>query len=172
MKGEVMDPTNPAAGALCVIDRARLDDLSAQARTAPRLRKNFNLHASEAEPCNRLLNALEPGTYVPPHRHLDPAKDETMVMVRGRMGVLVFDEAGRVTSTAVLEAGGACAGVNIPHGLYHSNVVWEPGTVVFEAKAGPFRPLLPAEKAPWAPPEGAPESAAYLRTLLGLFPAS
>jgi cupin fold WbuC family metalloprotein len=147
------------------IDAAMLDALSAQARSVPRLRKNLNLHASEADACNRLLNALEPGTYVQAHRHLDPSKDETMLMVRGRLGVITFHDDGGVAEAVVIGAGGACPGVNIPHGLYHATVAWEPA-VFFEAKAGPYRPLLPEERAPWAPPEGAPEAAGYAAALL------
>jgi cupin fold WbuC family metalloprotein len=158
--------------ALYRIDAAALDALSAQARSAPRLRKNLNLHASEADACNRLLNALEPGTYVQPHRHFDPAKDETMIMVRGRLGVIAFHDDGRVAEAVVLEAGGPRPGVNIPHGLYHATVCLAPGAVFFETKAGPYRPLVPGERAPWAPPEGSPDVAAYLQALLAHVPAS
>ena len=152
-----------------VIGRDLLDDLSAQARRAARRRKNFNLHRSEQEPCHRLLNALEPDTYIPPHCHSEPAKDETMVMVRGRLGLVAFDAAGQVTGTALLEAGGASVGVTIPHGLFHALVALVPGTIFFEAKAGPYRPLQPEEKAAWAPAEGDPAAPAFLARLKKLF---
>ncbi|HEX9024766.1 MAG TPA: WbuC family cupin fold metalloprotein, partial [Geobacteraceae bacterium] len=77
-----------------IIDRKMLDQLSLEAGSTPRLRKNLNLHPSDDFCCHRLFNAVEPGSYVRPHRHLDPAKDETMVAVRGRLGVVVFDDAG------------------------------------------------------------------------------
>jgi cupin fold WbuC family metalloprotein len=161
----------PAMKQLQVIDRPALEELSAQARSAPRLRKNLNMHASEQEPCNRLLNAIEPGTYIPPHCHQDLTKDESMVMVRGRMGLVVFNEEGRVTEKVLMEpVVGRCA-VTIPHGVFHSLVALESGTIFFEAKAGPYRPLLPAEKAAWAPAEGAPGAAAYLVALREQFPA-
>ena len=78
-----------------IIDQAFLDSISAQAKTAPRKRKNFNFHATETALSHRLLNALEPTTYIAPHRHLDPTKDESMVIVRGKMGVVFFDERAR-----------------------------------------------------------------------------
>jgi cupin fold WbuC family metalloprotein len=156
---------------LQLVTRQLLNDVSAQAKAAPRLRKNFNLHASEQEPCNRLLNAVEPGTYVMPHCHADPAKDETMLMVRGRMGVMVFDGAGEVSETALLEAGGENCAVTIPHGVVHSTVALESGTIFFEAKAGPYRPLTAQEKAAWAPAEGAVGAAACVERFRQLFPA-
>jgi len=151
------------------VDRKLLDELSAQAKAAPRLRKNFNIHVSEAEPCNRLLNGLEPGTYVQPHCHADPAKDEAMVMVRGRMGLVIFDDRGSVVETIVLEAGGDVVAVSIPHGVFHTLISLEPGSIFFEAKAGPYRALQPNEKSNWAPAEGTPGVTAYLVGLRRLF---
>lgn len=145
-----------------IIDQATLDRISLQAKQSPRRRKNFNFHESENARSHRLLNAIEPGTYIPPHRHLDPHKDESMLMVRGRMGALFFDADGNVTQQVVLGAGGAAVGINIPHGVFHSLVALEPGTVFFESKAGPYAMLTADERAPWAPQEGAPEAGAYL----------
>ncbi len=147
------------------IDAALLDQTSAAARTNPRRRKNHNFHAADDAACHRLLNAVEPGSYIPPHRHLDPAKDEAMIVLRGRLGVVFFDEAGRVADQAVLAPGGAQVGVEIPHGTYHTVLALEPGTVFFEAKAGPYLPLTAEERAPWAPGEGEEGAAAYLAGL-------
>lgn len=154
---------------LSTINSKLLDEVSGQASAAPRKRKNLNLHTCEQEPCNRLLNAMEPGTYFVPHCHSDPAKDETMVMLRGSVGMVVFDDKGNVEEKVFLEAGGENCGVTIPHGVFHSMVVLEPGTVLLEAKGGPYRPLQPQEHAGWAPPEGSPEAPAYLKKLAGLF---
>lgn len=148
---------------------ALLDEVSAEARKSPRKRKNRNFHAADASRCNRLLNALEPGTYIRPHRHLDPEKEESMVLVRGRMGLVCFDGAGTVTESAVLEAGSGVFGVDIPVGVYHTAVCLASGTVFFEAKAGPYRPFLPEEVAPWAPEEQDPAVAAYLAGLEAMF---
>ena len=152
-----------------LIDAALLDGVSAEAGASPRGRKNHNFHATDDFPAHRLLNAIEPGSYVAPHRHLDPNKDETMIALRGRLGVVLFDDAGAVAQTFVLEPGGMACGIDIPHGVYHSVLGCAPGTVMFESKGGPFRPLVAEEKAPWAPAEGSAEAPDYLRRLQALF---
>jgi cupin fold WbuC family metalloprotein len=148
-----------------VIDRSLLDQTTAGAIASPRGRKNFNFHASEGEVSNRLLNAIEPGSYVQPHRHAAASKDETLVVVRGRLAAVFFDDTGRATLTTILAAGGERIGVDIPHGTYHTLFALEPGTIFFEAKAGPYATLGPEERAPWAPAEGTPEATAYLARL-------
>ena len=152
-----------------IIDRKLLDRLSGEAGEHPRRRKNWNIHQNDAFCCHRLLNAIEPGSYIRPHRHLDPAKDETFLIVRGRLGVVLFDESGQVARKILLDAAGDTLAVDIPHGLFHGAVSLAPGTVFFEAKAGPYRPLADGEKADWAPEDGSPEAAAYLLSLEGLF---
>ena len=151
-----------------IIDQAVLDRISEGARQAPRLRKNHNLHANDQSACHRLFNGIEPGSYIRPHRHLHPDKDETFVLMRGSLGVVSFDEAGEVTWTALLKTGHAVA-ADIPHGVYHTAVALESGTIFFEAKAGPYLPLAEEEKGGFAPEEGSAEAAAYLERLAGLF---
>lgn len=138
-----------------------LDQVSAEARLSPRLRKNRNFHTSDGDMCHRLLNALEPGSYIPPHRHLDPNKEEAMLILRGRIVCLFFDDAGRVSDHAILSPG-EIGGVVIPVGQFHSLFALDSGAVFFEAKAGPYLPLTAEEKASWAPAEGSPEAAALL----------
>jgi len=151
-----------------VITQDLLDQVTAQARQGDRLRKNHNLHPTDAFCCHRLLNAMEPGSYIQPHRHLDSNKDESMVILRGRLGIVSFDEAGAVTGAHLLQAGDAVA-VDIPHGEFHTVVSLEPGTVFFEAKAGPYLPLTAGEKAPWAPAEGDGSAGGYHASLMALF---
>ncbi|WP_374680740.1 WbuC family cupin fold metalloprotein [Accumulibacter sp.] len=148
-----------------LIDQALLDSVSGEASRSPRQRKNRNFHADDAAPAHRLLNAIEPGSYLMPHRHLDANKDETMIVLRGRLGVVFFDELGQVEQTAVLAPMGPICGVDIPHGVYHTVLALDPGTVMLEAKGGPYLPLDEAERAPWAPAEGAPQAAAYALSL-------
>lgn len=152
-----------------LIDRALLDAVSQEAVAGTRRRKNRNFHGSDADAAHRLLNAIEPDSYIIPHRHLDPAKGETMIVLRGRLGAIFFDAAGQVAQTAVLAPASGVCGVDIPHGVYHTVLALQPGTVFFEAKAGPYLPLEDDERAPWAPGEGAPEAAVYARTLRELF---
>lgn len=152
-----------------IIDRDFLERVSSQAKASPRRRRNHNFHASESDTCNRLLNAIEPDSYIQPHCHHDTAKDETLIVVRGRLGVIFFDERGAVSATAMLAPASESVGVNIPHGMYHTLVALDPGSVFFEAKAGPYTPLTPREKAPWAPAEGEPGASSYLADLKRLF---
>lgn len=152
-----------------LIDRALLDAVTAEAKAGPRGRKNRNFHSADAFPVHRLLNAIEPGSYVQPHRHLEPAKDETLVVLRGRLGLVLFDDAGEVVRRAVLGPDEETLGVDIPHGTWHSMVALVSGTVFFEAKAGPYLPLTAEEKAAWAPAEGEPLAARYAALLATMF---
>lgn len=155
-----------------IIDGALLDEVSAEAKASPRLRRNRNFHGTNEHPGHRLLNAVEPGSYVAPHRHLAADKDETMVVLRGRLGFVLFDDAGAVVQSLVLGPGEAALGVDIPAGTWHSVLGLESGTVFLEAKAGPYLPLTAEERAPWAPAEGDREAAAYYESLCRLFAAA
>jgi len=154
---------------MTVIDQQLLDEITREAQSSPRLRKNRNLHRADDAPCHRLLNAMEPGSYIMPHRHLSPEKDESLVLVRGRLGVVSFDEEGKVLNTALLEPDGAAVAVDLPHGSFHTVLSFASGSVFFESKGGPYQPLTADEKAPWAPEEGAAEVERYHASLLELF---
>ena len=153
---------------ITLIDTAMLDSVTAEAQASPRMRRNRNFHGSDDSPCNRLLNAIEPGSYVVPHRHLADDKDETMVIVRGRLGLVTFSDDGKPVDVTLLGSGMAGIGVNIPHGTWHTVFSLEGGTVFFEAKAGPYLPLTAEEYAPWAPKEGTPAAITYLEELMRL----
>jgi cupin fold WbuC family metalloprotein len=153
---------------ICQIDNALLDTVSAEAKASPRGRKNHNFHTSDTQPGHRLLNAIEPGSYIMPHRHLDPNKDETMVVLRGSFALVTFDDAGAIVDMVIVSHGGTPLGVDIPHGTWHTIFALETGTVFLEAKAGPYLPLTAEEKAPWAPAEGDPAALGYLAKLVEL----
>jgi len=148
-----------------VVDQALLDAVTQSARSAPRKRKNHNLHSGDESACHRLLNGIEPGSYIRPHRHLDPEKDEAFVLLRGTLGVVTFDPDGKVAATVLLKAGGDRVAIDLPHGVFHTAVSLEEGTIFFEAKAGPYLPLTEAEKGGFAPEEGTAEAARYLKEL-------
>ena len=148
-----------------IIDQRQLDEISLQARQSLRLRKNYNFHHSDEELCHRLLNAMEPGSYIMPHRHLDINKDETLVVIRGRMGLIIFDLLGNIEKTGIFQPNGNMMMVNIPHATFHTWISLEEGSVFFEAKAGPFRPLTEDERAPWAPGESEEEAGSFLASL-------
>lgn len=151
-----------------IFDSAFLDRLSAEAAVVPRRRKNYNLHAADEYPCHRFFNAMCADTYVPPHRHREPGKDETLVLLRGSLGVVIFDAQGNVANTATLRPGMVA---DVPHDTFHTWIALADGTVFFEAKAGPYVPLPPDEKALFAPPEGDPRAPEYLTWLKSLCPA-
>lgn len=148
-----------------IIDDQLLDGLTAKARQSPRLRMNHNLHRSYDEPCQRLLNAMEPGSYIRPHRHLTPPKPECFLVVRGRLAALIFAEDGTIERIVPFAAGSNAVGFDIPPGVWHAIVSLASGSIFFETKPGPYTPLSDKDFAPWAPAEGSAEAAAYLAGL-------
>lgn len=162
-------PFHLAGNGVRLLDREALDALSDEARRRPRRRVNANLHEM-ADPVHRLLNAAEPGTYIRPHRHLHPPKDETYVVVRGALGLLLFDDGGTVTSAKTLAGGGGDAfGADIPAGVFHTVVALETGTVFFEVKVGPYVPPSGEDVPAWSPAEGDASAATYEESLRALF---
>ncbi len=148
----------PSAPATVALDRAALDALSVQARQAPRRRVHRNLHATPDDPVNRLAIAIEPGSYVRPHRH--PARGELLLAVRGAIDVLLFDDGGALAARHRL-AGDATAVLELPAGTCHTLHALEPGSVFFEVKRGPYEPTGSAY-AHWAPEEGSPQVTEFL----------
>ena len=128
-------------------DRKVLDELTQRAKESPRLRMNLDLRNSSEDGSQRMLNALEPGTVLPIHRHRTTS--EVVVMLRGRAVQYLYDEQGRETDAVLLAAGaldgegvpGAVPGMTIAKGQWHKLVALESGTVIFEAKDGAFVPL-------------------------------
>ncbi|WP_133970271.1 WbuC family cupin fold metalloprotein, partial [Pseudomonas sp. JV551A1] len=103
------------------------------------------------------------------HRHLSADKAETLIALKGRFGLLLFDEQGAVTDKRVLQAGGDCLGVDLAPGTFHGLVVLEPDSILFECKAGPYRPVGEGEHAHWAPREGEEGVAEYQAWMLAQF---
>ncbi len=121
-----------------LINNEIMDELAAKAQASPRLRMNMDLRTSPYDQSQRMLNALEPGTILPIHRHTKTT--ETVVILRGRMDEMFYDEEGNETARFHLDpTKGNCA-LNIPKGTWHTVEVFEP-TVIFEAKDGPYEPL-------------------------------
>ena len=148
------------------IDTPLLNTLSGKAKAAPRLRTNHNFHQSAADPLNRMLNAMEPGTYVQPHKHENPDKREAFLLLRGKMLVVSFDEAGQVTDYVVLDPQAGNFGLEVPPRTYHTLICLATGSVLYELKDGPYDVNNDKTFAPWAPPEGSPEASEYNRQLL------
>ena len=122
-----------------IIDKSLLDTLSSQAKASPRLRQAYDLRNGENDNSQRMLNALEPGTVMPIHRHMKTS--ETICMVRGKMLMRLFDDKGTITDEFVMEPCGEHPMVQVEVGQWHSLEVLEEGTVVFEAKDGKYEPM-------------------------------
>lgn len=120
-----------------IINKDILDALSKKAKESPRLRANFDLRNSTEDKSQRMLNALEPETIMPIHKHKDTS--ETCVCVRGHFEEYFYDETGNLTDTIDMVPGGVV--LNIESGQWHSLKCLESGTVLFEAKDGPYHPL-------------------------------
>ncbi|WP_321281293.1 WbuC family cupin fold metalloprotein [Marinifilum fragile] len=131
------------------INAELLNRVSEEAIKNPRKRMNYNFHKNSEELLQRMLNALEPGTYLPPHKHTE--KVEIFLLLRGRVQVLLFDDAGEVFEIKELDPNSGEYGVEIPIGVWHTILVEEPGSVIYEIKEGPYFPGVGVEFAPWAP---------------------
>lgn len=136
----------------------QLNALVTQAEGSPRLRQHQNIHTGFDEPCQRLFNAIEPGSYIRPHRHLSVPREELLVAVRGLMALVTFDDAGQVQRIVRFgsEKHGAdlAIGVELSPEIWHTVLALVPGSVLLEVKAGPFDPAQPKDLAHWAPEAG------------------
>ncbi len=119
-----------------VIDEKLLDQVSTQAKDSPRLRMNYNFHQSLDEKCHRMLNALEPGTEVPIHRH--PTKDESFFVLGGKIRSTTYNDDGSEIESVVLSLEDGMYGVDIPKGVWHKLESLESVSVIFECKEGPY----------------------------------
>ena len=126
-----------------VIDQKLLDTLTAQAKASPRLRMNYDLRNSERDGSQRMLNAIEPGSPLPIHRHR--TSNETVVCLRGHLREVYYNDVGQVTETIDLTPGGEVTALTIPIGQWHTVEVLESGTVILECKDGPWAPLPPED---------------------------
>ena len=133
------------------IDDHLMAEVASQAREAARLRINYNFHRTTDEPVNRLLNAMNRGSYLPVHRHLSPDRCESSIVLRGRVGLTIYDDSGRVVGRCVVGPDCGCCGFDIEAGVWHGLVVLEDDTVLFEVKQGPYAPITPDNLAPWTP---------------------
>ena len=122
-----------------IITRGILDVLTEKAKTSERLRCNLDLRNSTEDNSQRMLNALEPGTVMPIHRHL--ASSETVIIIRGRIRWLFYDEQGQITESMELWSDGDVRMLNVEKGRWHSLECLESGSVLFEAKDGHYHPL-------------------------------
>jgi cupin fold WbuC family metalloprotein len=139
--------------------------LSIQAQTADRLRRHLNFHDSYDDPSQRMLVAIEPGSYVRPHRHLVNPQPEAFLVLKGRLALITFNNDGSLREGVLLGPGEEVFGVEVQPGIWHTVIGLAPGTIFYETKPGPFRPISQEDLAPWAPVEGDSRVSAYLHLL-------
>jgi len=125
------------------LNKQLLDTLTAQAKASPRLRMNYDLRTSAADNSQRMLNALEPGTVLPIHRHVKST--EVVVVVRGKVRQNFYDAGGRLEESFVCEAGGENAGYSVELARWHNTEALESGTVILECKDGAYEPISPED---------------------------
>lgn len=147
-----------------LLDSALFASLIERAGQTARLRTNHNFHGSMEDNPHRFLNVMVRGTYITPHRHRDPPKSETFIVLEGELAFFTFDDAGRIDRTVIL--GDAVRGIDIQPGVWHSLAVLSPHVVCFEVKPGPYSATTDKDFATWAPREGDPGAGAYLEMLV------
>ena len=156
---------DPPSGDLSVLTNSLLDRTARYARESPRRRVIAPFHRAESEPLHRMLNAVQPDSYVRPHRHLDPPKAEAWIVLRGALLFFTFHDDGRVRERRLLRAQGPAFGVDLVPGVYHSFLALEPDTVIYEVKNGPYVQTSDKTFAPWSPEEGSAAAHAYMQQL-------
>jgi len=154
------------SGELVLVDDARVQHAVDASRVSPRRRVIQPFHKVASDPLHRMLNAVQPDSYIRPHRHLDPPKAEAWIVLRGRLVFFTFDEDGAVTRSVELAANSPVFGVDLSPGVFHTFVVLEPDTVIFEVKPGPYVETTDKAFASWAPAEGEASVTAYMQRLL------
>ena len=122
-----------------LIDKSLLDTVTSGAKESNRLRMNYNFHDSLDAPCQRLLNALEPETIVPIHRHQHTS--ETYILLRGKLRMMFYNDDKEIIEEPILSPDSANYGIHIPAGVWHAMEVLASGTVIFETKDGPYMPI-------------------------------
>ncbi len=148
------------------IDKKILDDISANARLSARKRQNHNFHKGNEELLQRMLNALEPGTYIRPHKHENPDKNEVFIVLKGRILVVEFNDDGSLFEYIILDKNTQNHAAEIPPGRFHSMISLETGTVAYEIKEGPYFPDTVKIFAPWSPEEGSPDTDTFIQKIL------
>ena len=121
-----------------LIDKTLLDELTGKAKVNPRLRMNYDLRDSSEDESQRMLNAIEPGTVIPIHRHSMTSED--VAILRGKAEFLLFDDEGHEVSRCLLFSGGDVPAVHVPMGQYHACKSLESGTVIMEVKNTMYDP--------------------------------
>lgn len=149
-----------------IINNAKILELGALALNSDRKRTMFNLHSSPDDPLQRMVNVLEPGTYLCPHKHSNPEKREIFVILRGLLLICMFSKRGKVQDYIFIGKDSGNYIAEIASSTWHTIIPLAIHTAVFECKDGPYDPETDKIFAPWAPLEGDPDAQQFNRNLL------
>ena len=150
-----------------VVDARLLAQKAKDAGENPRGREIHSFHRADGDLLHRMLNCLQPESYIRPHRHSNPPKDEMICVLQGSVGYVVFDDQGNTGEDrfALLDPTRGFYGADWRAGVWHTFFALEGDTVVVEVKSGPYVPAGDKDFASWAPPEGAPQAEAWHKEL-------
>lgn len=137
-----------------------------QSDLSPRKRFLQKLHKSHEAGAHRMFNAFQPGTYLTPHRHLHPRKDETVIVIAGSLLFVEFTDEGEICNTLLLQPGTENFGIDVAPHVYHTYIPLKPNTLVFEVKDGPYTAASDKDFPAWAPKEGTDEAQQYLLDMI------
>ena len=149
--------------AVAFLDRDLVQRKAYDARRSPRRRDIHVLHQGDDDPLQRMLNAIQPGSYIRPHRHLDPPKSEAVILLQGMLGYVSFRDDGTPEDDnfLLLDLDRGVLGCDIRPGVWHTIFALVPDTVIFEVKPGPYSPTNDKDFAPWAPEEFIPAASGH-----------
>jgi cupin fold WbuC family metalloprotein len=137
-----------------------------QARGSKRGRINHNFHYGGEDPLQRMLNSMQPGTYLQPHKHQDPDKREVFMALTGKFVVIQFNDDGTIADHMILDPKNNDFAAEIAARTYHTIICLEPDSIIYELKDGPYNPEDDKHFAPWAPKEGTEGCSVYLDSIL------
>lgn len=148
------------------INELLIDEVLRKAQESPRGRINFNFHELADDPLQRMLNAMQPGTYLQPHKHENPDKREVFMALTGRFVVIQFDDGGNIADFMILDPSKREFAAEVKPRTYHTIICLAPDSVIYELKDGPYDPSDDKHFAEWAPKEGEAGCTNYLHALL------
>ena len=152
----------PPSGNNTLITTDLINRCVAASRQSPRKRIIFPFHKSPDAQLHRMLNAMQPGTYIQPHRHLFPPKAESVIVLQGAIYVFIFTDDGKIDDVHTIKAGSLNLGIDSEPGVFHTFAAIEEDTVLFEVKPGPYNQADDKDFALWAPAEGTDGAKEYL----------
>ena len=155
----------PPSKNVVLIDNALIKKGIEASRDSPRGRIILPIHKSHSDTLHRMLNIVQPMSYIQPHRHVDPPKVESFVVLKGSVLFFIFNNDGLVEKYFYLAEGDSRIGVDVEPGIFHSFAAIVEDKVLFEVKQGPYQEIYDKDFAPWAPVEGSAEANEYLTRL-------